>query len=168
MSIPQDFNPYSLIRETFNSRYHSPPPEFVKRVQHARIYIENWETMFNEKRSRYAAISTPATSQEQQIVANSVGYLGDLLLHLDEFSATDDDFKNQFESHINTVAPSTLWADTDLHLPVSHLIADSTIQTLFFLRDTGKSELIGVIAASSLFCFIRYADWITEREKEQF
>lgn len=166
MNIPQDFNPYSLIRETFNSRYHTPPPEFVKRVQHARTYIESWEAMFIVKRSRYAAISKPATSQEQQIVADSVEYLGDLLLHLDEFSATDDDFTNQFESHINKVAPSALWADTDLHLPVSHLISDSTIQTLFFLRDAGKRELIGAVAASSLFCFIRYADWIRELEKE--
>ncbi len=167
MNIPQNFNPYTLIRESFDSRYHSPPPVYVKPVAHALNYIQNWETMFNEKKSLYTAISKPASTQEQELVANSVTYLGDLLLHLEEFNATDADFASQFESQINKVAPSALWADKDLHLPFFHLIADSTIQTLLRLRDNRETELIGVVTASSLFCLVRYADWIKELEIEQ-
>jgi hypothetical protein len=164
MNIPPNFNPYKLICKVFISRYHSPPPEYVKPVAHALTYIQNWETMFNEKRSRYTAISKPATTQEQELVADSVRYLGDLLLHLEEFSATDADFAIQFESQINKVAPSELWLDKDLHLPVLHLLADSMTQTLLRLRDDDETQLIGVVAAASLFSFVRYADWIRDHE----
>lgn len=156
-------NPYWLVRKFHKSIFHTPPPEFAEAVGLADTYLFTWESMFTNKYSGYKSIRNPATPDEQETVRESVNYLIDLLVNLNEFNRHDEDFEKEFKSEVAKVSSPQLFAESMLYVATANVISKAATESLFQLRNENQIELMGVLCAAILFSFIRYPEWIQEK-----
>lgn len=156
-------NPYWFVQKFHRSIFHTPPPEFLEPVNLAETYLRAWESMFNKKYSPYKSIRNPATPEEQETVKESVLYLGDLLLNLEEFNCQDQDFEREFKSQVAKISSPHLFAESTLHVATANVISKAATESLLKLRDEHQKELIGVLTAAILFSFVRYPKWLEEK-----
>jgi preprotein translocase subunit SecB len=119
--------------------------------------------MFTNKYSGYKSIRNPATPEEQETVRESVNYLIDLLVNLNEFNRHDEDFEREFKSEVAKVSSPQLFAESMLYVATANVISKAATESLFQLRNENQIELMGVLCAAILFSFIRYPEWIQEK-----
>jgi hypothetical protein len=157
-------NPFALLLHSMNSvLFVKPPPEIKSIVALADQYLSEWRDMFQKHHSPYPAISRPVNSVEREKTADSVSYLCDLILKLGTYSASADTFRGQLRSEIGRICDPVGFADGGPTEHAANVITESATLTLFSLRDSENLEILGIVTTATLFCFLRYDEWLLQQ-----
>jgi hypothetical protein len=159
---PGTFNPYSLVKISLGLVFESTTSEAQPIVDLAHRYLSDWEAMYRHRTSPYSSISRPVTSTEGELVADSVGYLCEHILTLDDYQSGHAGFERQLQSEVARVAAPVRFADSGIHEFAANSMAMACTASLFTLRDHEAHEAMGIVATAILFSFARYAEWLDQ------
>jgi hypothetical protein len=159
---PGTFNPYTLVGHSVSLLFDPPQPDAVESLGLAKSYLRAWELMFSRGHSSYRAIARLANSAEQSAIRESVQYLGEHLVSLEDYKSSHEGFTRQLQSELARITAPVGFADGGDREFSANGIAISCTYTLFVLRDGGYIDAVAVVAAATLLCLVRYADWLIE------